>query len=118
LQEKSSIETMNNSIDSDQSYSTGVDEESHVEDGGSDRDEVEKVRKMSSKDTSRIVFFRVMVTLVLLLTAFVVTFVTYTFLTKQETKNFELAVSFSRRYSNMIWIELTLMYISHHDSLV
>ena len=74
----------------------GTDEESDVdeEESESDRDEVEEVRRMSSKDTSRILFWRVMVTMVLLLTAFAVTFTTYTFLAKQEKENFEIAVSF------------------------
>lgn len=83
---------MNNSVDSDQSYSSGVEEDSYVEEEENDRNEVEEVRKMSSKDMTRIIFSRVMVTMVLLLTAFAVTFATYTFLAKQETENLEVAV--------------------------
>ena len=97
---------MNNSIDSEQSYSAGADEESYDEEEENNRDEVEEVRKMSSKDTSRIFFSRVVVTLVLLLTAFAVTFATYTFLAKQETENFEIAVSFICLYTKLVWTKL------------
>lgn len=85
---------MTNSINSEQSYSAGADTDSYDEEEEEvDRDEVEEIRKMSSKDTSRILFSRIVVTLVLLVTAFAVTFATYTFLAKQETENFEIAVS-------------------------
>ena len=56
------------------------------------RDEVGEVRKMSSKDTNRLRLWRVIVTSVLLMTAFAVTFTTYTLLVKQEDKNFKTAV--------------------------
>ena len=56
------------------------------------RDEVKEVRKMSSKDTSRLRLWRIVVTGVLLLTAFAITFTTYTLLKQQEEKNFQTAV--------------------------
>jgi hypothetical protein len=56
------------------------------------RDEVGEVRKMSSKDTNRLRLWRVIVTGVLLLTAFAVTFTTYTLLERQEDDNFKTAV--------------------------
>ena len=58
------------------------------------RDEVKEVRKMSSKDTSRLRLWRIVVTGVLLLTAFAITFTTYTLLKQQEEKNFQTAVRF------------------------
>jgi uncharacterized membrane protein YcjF (UPF0283 family) len=61
------------------------------------RDEVVEVRKMSSRDSNRLRLWRVVVTCVLLLTAFAVTFTTFTLLTKQEEKNFKTAV---RDYSD------------------
>lgn len=57
------------------------------------RDEVGEVRKMSSKDTNRLRLWRIIVTCVLLLTAFAVTFTTYTLLKQQEDENFKTAVS-------------------------
>ena len=56
------------------------------------RDEVGEVRKMSSKDTDRLRLWRIVVTGVLLLTAFAVTFTTYTLLKQQEDENFKTAV--------------------------
>ena len=56
------------------------------------RDEVGEVRKMSSKDTNRLRLWRIVVTGVLLLTAFAVTFTTYTLLKQQEDENFKTAV--------------------------
>ena len=57
------------------------------------RDEVGEVRKMSSKDTNRLRLWRFVVTGVLLLTAFAITFTTYTLLEQQEDENFQTAVS-------------------------
>ena len=56
------------------------------------RDEVVEVRKMSSKDTKRLRLWRIVVTSVLLLTAFVITFTTYKLLKQQEDSNFQTAV--------------------------
>jgi uncharacterized membrane protein YcjF (UPF0283 family) len=56
------------------------------------RDEVGEVRKMSSKDTNRLRLWRIIVTIVILLTAFAVTFTTYTLLEQQEDANFQTAV--------------------------
>jgi glycerol uptake facilitator-like aquaporin len=91
----------------DRSYSANSDEESY-DDGNEevDRDEVKEVRKVSSKDTTRIRFWRFVVTVVLLLTAFAVTVATYTFLAQQELENFVTAVG------NM------LLYIICHLSIV
>ena len=58
------------------------------------RDEVVEVRKMSSKDTNRLRLWRVVMTGVLLLTAFAITFTTYTLLEQQEDENFKTAVRF------------------------
>jgi hypothetical protein len=78
---------------SQRSYSANSDDEDFYDNNEeSDRDEVQEVRKMSSKDTSRIIVWRVVVTLVLMLTAFTVTFATYTFLRRQEHENFKTAV--------------------------
>ena len=59
------------------------------------RDEVGEVRKMSSKDTNRLRLWRIVVTGVLLLTAFAVTFTTYTLLKQQEHENFKTGVCHS-----------------------
>ena len=56
------------------------------------RDEVKEVRNMSSQDTRRLRRWRLVVTGVLLLTAFAVTFTTYTLLQQQEDENFHTAV--------------------------
>lgn len=56
------------------------------------RDEVGEMRKLSSKDTNRLHIWRIVVTGVLLMTAFAVTFTTYTLLKQQEEDNFETAV--------------------------
>ena len=63
------------------------------EDPEEEKDEVGEVRKMSSKDTLRVLMGRYVVTVVLLLTAFAVTFTTYMFLQAQEEENFKTAVS-------------------------
>jgi hypothetical protein len=84
----------------DRSYSANSDEESYDDENGEvDRDEVKEVRKVSSKDTTRIRFWRLIVTVVLLLTAFVVTFTTYTLLQQQELENFVTAVGNMPHYN-------------------
>ena len=72
------------------------------------RDEVGEVRKMSSKDTNRLRLWRFVVTGVLLLTAFAITFTTYTLLEKQEDENFQMAVSLfsSSSFFLLKWIGL------------
>jgi hypothetical protein len=77
---------------SDRSYSANSDDEGYNEEQEVDRDEVKEVRKLSSKDTTRIRCWRLVVTIVLLLTAFAVTFTTYTLLQQQEHENFKTAV--------------------------
>ena len=57
------------------------------------RDEKKEVYKMSAKDTFRVQLWRAAVTLVLLLTAFAVTWTTYRLLKDEEESNFEVAVS-------------------------
>jgi uncharacterized membrane protein YcjF (UPF0283 family) len=79
------------------------DDDEHAVDGATTteteqvhrRDEVGEVRKMSSKDTNRLRLWRIVVTGVLLLTAFAVTFTTYTLLKQQEDENFQTAVCYS-----------------------
>jgi uncharacterized membrane protein YcjF (UPF0283 family) len=62
-------------------------------DGDDERDEVKEVKKMSQKDTSRVIFWRFAATTVLLLTAVAVTLTTYKFLIDGEEEDFETAVS-------------------------
>ena len=64
------------------------------DDGGQEevRDEVQEVQKLASKDTRRLHLWRVVVTLVLLATAIVVTFTTYSFLKQEQSDNFHEAV--------------------------
>jgi uncharacterized membrane protein YcjF (UPF0283 family) len=87
---------------SERSFSANSDDESYVEKEEVDRDEVKEVRKLSSKDTTRIRWWRFVVTLVLLLTAFAVTFTTYTLLQQQEHKNFKTAVSNFIRFNSIL----------------
>ena len=56
------------------------------------RDEVGDVQNMSSKYNTRLRLWRIVVTSVILLTAFAVTFTTYTLLKQQEDENFKTAV--------------------------
>jgi hypothetical protein len=58
------------------SFSANSDNKGYDEEEEADRDETKEVRKLSSTDTNRIRFGRLIVTLVLLLTAFAVTFTT------------------------------------------
>ena len=82
IQDTSEKELSENSLDGDDT----VDSEEV------DRDEVKEVRKIASKDTTRIRVWRYVITLVLLLTAFAITFATFTLLKQQENENFETAV--------------------------
>jgi uncharacterized membrane protein YcjF (UPF0283 family) len=103
---------MTSDENSDRSYSANSDEEScNDENGEVDRDEVKEVRKVSSKDTTRIRFWRLIVMAVLLLTAFAVTFTTYTLLQQQERKNFVTAVG-----NMLLYIICPLsMYLRSHS---
>ena len=83
IQDTSEKELSENSLDGDDT----VDSEEV------DRDEVKEVRKIASRDTTRIRVWRFVITLVLLLTAFAITFATFTLLKQQENENFETAVS-------------------------
>ena len=75
------------------------------------RDEVGEVRKLSSKDTHRLRLWRVVVTGVLLLTAFAVTFTTFTLLKQQEDDNFQTAVRIPLWL--VIFHQSSLCYHSH-----
>ena len=57
-----------------------------------ERDEIREVQKIASKDTTRIIVWRYVVTVVLLTTALAVTLTTYYFLKEEETENFTEAV--------------------------
>jgi hypothetical protein len=91
-----------NNENPDHSYSANSDDESYHENEGIDRDEVKEVRKLSSKDTTRIRCWRLVVTVVLLLTAFSVTFTTYILLQQQEHENFVTAVRNIIRFNSMV----------------
>jgi uncharacterized membrane protein YcjF (UPF0283 family) len=65
-------------------------EVSHDED---ERDEVQEIKKYTSKDTNKVRVWRVMVTCVLLLTGAAVVYTSYTFLRREETYKFKQAVS-------------------------
>lgn len=89
----------NDEIEESEEASTDEDEDDELGVGSArmeqplrSRDEVSEVRKMSSKDTSRLRMWRIVVTGVLLLTALAVTLTTYTLLKQQEQKNFQTAV--------------------------
>ena len=68
-----------------------------------DRDEVKEIRKIASKDTIRIQVWRYVITAVLLLTAFAITYATFTLLKQQENENFETAVC---TFFPLTWIVL------------
>ena len=57
------------------------------------RDEVKEVEKATRAETNRLRLWRIVVTVVLLLTALAVTLTTYKLLQHQEHKSFETAVS-------------------------
>ena len=78
--------------DDDDDDEQGVDATTTETEQNDRRDEVGEVRKMSSKDTNRLRLWRIVVTSVILLTAFAVTFTTYALLQKQEEDNFKTAV--------------------------
>ncbi|CAB9501709.1 Receptor-type guanylate cyclase gcy [Seminavis robusta] len=64
------------------------------------RDEIKEVQKMAKKDTRSVQLWRLVATGALLVTAFVVTYSTYTLLKKEEKNNFETAFQqFSRALS-------------------
>lgn len=58
-----------------------------------ERDEVKEIEKQNKKENTRIVFWRGVVTIVLLSTAVVVTFTTWRFLVHEQTTNYDTAVS-------------------------
>ena len=58
-----------------------------------ERDEILEIRKQSSKETTRVRIWRVLVTLALLATAVAVTATTYILLVNQEDENFRNVVS-------------------------
>jgi hypothetical protein len=61
--------------------------------GSEDQDEIEEMRKLSHKDTQRILLWRYVVTAVLAVTAFTVTFTTYRILVNEQHESFETGVS-------------------------
>lgn len=79
------------SADQDQFTDESVDGTSvyYEESGG--RDEIKEVEKSSRKDTASVRFWRAATTLVLLMTAFAVTFTTYKMLKAEEWETFETA---------------------------
>ena len=81
-----------------------------------ERDEVKEVQKMSQKDTSRVIFWRTAVTVVLLLTAVAVTLTTYKLLKKAQNDDVETAVrtaisKIDGNYSNSTG--LNIEYLTH-----
>ena len=57
-----------------------------------ERDEIEEVRKLSSKETARISRWRLVMAAVLLTTALIVTLTTFGFLTRAQNDSFKVAV--------------------------
>ena len=57
-----------------------------------EKDEMKEVMRMAQDDTNRVNRWRIMATLVLLITAFCVTYTTYRLLKIEEHNNFETAV--------------------------
>ena len=84
----------NKEIEDDISFSSTDDEGSTSRSAStsSSKSEKQEVYKMSAKDTFRVQLWRVAVTVVLLLTAFAVTYTTYLLLKQEEKSNFEVAV--------------------------
>ena len=77
--------------DSSNHFDSSTDDQSSSDE--SRRDAKKEVYKMSAKDTFRVQLWRFAVTVVLLLTAFTVTWTTYKLLKEEEQSNFEVAVS-------------------------
>ena len=65
----------------------------HHDDAEHERDEVEEVQRMARKDTCRVTTMRLVIAM-LLVAAFVVTFVTFRLLQQEQHNSFEAAVSF------------------------
>ena len=104
--------------DNDDEYHQNKDKDDHGFDAtmtetdvADRRDEVGEVRKMSSQDTFRLRLWRLVVTGVLLLTAFAVTFTTYTLLKQQEDENFQTAVRF------FVVVVMALVIWNYHAKL-
>lgn len=86
-----------------------------------ERDEIKEVERMSSKDTSRLQKWRIVVTLVLLMTALAVTLTSYNVLRQERTDTFETAFEqFSRTVADAALEQRTDIrqaYISFANSL-
>ena len=81
---RNEVDDEEDALDHSRSTSFATDED--------ERDEVKEVQKMSQKDTNFVVFWRFLVTIMLLITAVVVTLTTYRFLLNEQTEDFETAV--------------------------
>ena len=64
--------------------------------GTADRDDISEIRKLSQKETFRILLWRIVVTGVLSVTAFAVTFATYRLLVREQHDSFKQGVSYNR----------------------
>jgi len=84
--------TEDDSVDSDYLHGDASSEDPSTH-STEERDEVKEVMKMSQKDTRRVIFWRFVVTFMLLLTALAVTGTTYKFLADEQGEDMEAAVS-------------------------
>jgi hypothetical protein len=69
--------------------------------GSEDQDEIKEMRKLSHKDTQRILLWRFVVTAVLAATAFTVTFTTYRILVNEQHESFKTGVSRKSKCMNI-----------------
>ena len=94
----------NKEIEDDISFSSTDDEGSTSRSAStsSSKREKQEVYKMSAKDTFRVQLWRVAVTVVLLLTAFAVTYTTYLLLKQEEKSNFEVAVRNTKQDKDLL----------------
>lgn len=88
----------NGSFNDDDLETTG--ENSRQDDSDESRDEVKEVENATRSETVRLRLWRVVVTVVLLLTALAVTLTTYSLLKREQKERFETAVSQVSVFSN------------------
>ena len=79
-------------LNDDEEFMSSTADPTFEADGNKGDDEVQEIRDRAAKDTNRIRLLRIIMSAVLLTTAIVVTLVTYRFLKRAQTSNFETAV--------------------------
>ena len=90
--------------------SKATDEELTASRTEEERDEIAEVHKFSRKDTNRIRLWRLIIAMVLLVTALTVTLTTYKILKSEQDESFDTAVS-ERMFLFLMFMLLSLVQI-------